>query len=233
MNAREIAGPTEVPAANAMPRARRPWAMVRLGMAHPTSNASDAYLTFPAVYAVRQLARRGPAWPEQPWTPSTRRRREPSQGKGGAARSDSRELRGHGHRRMIVCPVAAATGAPVRAPTTVENGEHTKGTYGNLGNIWEVGDKPKRLRKEIATVLYTPLHIGCSRNGKGGDRDMGTETPLTIAINHLVINHITTLIISLIGRVITITGTDPMRRPTARVARARLLCHALVAAKPC
>ncbi len=76
MNARRIAEPTKVPAAHAMPRARRPWAMVRLGMAHLTNDTFDNYLTSPATYELarpaRQLARRGPAWPRQPWTPTTR-----------------------------------------------------------------------------------------------------------------------------------------------------------------
>ncbi len=62
-------GLTLVPTRCAMPRARRPWAMVRLGMAKPTNGSADTFPAFPTVFKAtlptRQLALRRPAWPEQ------------------------------------------------------------------------------------------------------------------------------------------------------------------------
>ncbi len=126
--------------------------------------------------------------------------------------------------------------APTLTSTTGDGIE--KNYYGNYGDLQELSGKPEQPWERNATGQYTPLHIGCSSNGKGGNMGMGATAPIAITINQLI-SVIAMMVNFGIDRAITIiTAPEPMQMLTMKLTMVTLslamFClPLLVAVKPC
>ncbi len=126
--------------------------------------------------------------------------------------------------------------APTLTSTTGDGIE--KNYYGNYGDLQELSGKPEQPWERNATGQYTPLHIGCSSNGKGGNMGMGATAPIAITINQLI--SVNAIMINFgIDRAITaIAAPEHMQMLTMKLTMATLLLAMLrlpllVAVKPC
>ncbi len=122
--------------------------------------------------------------------------------------------------------------------TTVMGDGIERDYYGDYGDLQKLSGKPEQPREQDATGQYTPLHIGWSSNGKGGNMGMGAIAPSVITI-HRLISDIATVINFRIGRsIIIITAPVPTLMLTMKLTMVTLslvmvLLPLLVVIKPC